>query len=116
MARKRWNEMSEKQKAATVVAAAVQLALAAAAWADLARRPANLLGRPKVAWGLAIAVNFVGPISYFTLGRRRDALGPALVPTTAVNEQPNNAMETGSHTSRSPADGVAAFSTPANAE
>ena len=116
MARKRWNELSEAQKAATVTAAAVQIALAAAAWTDLARRPTEQVRGSKAVWAVAIAVNFVGPISYFALGRRREALGPALVPRTAVNEQQNNAMETGSHTSRSPADGVAAFNTPANAE
>ncbi len=69
MARKRWNELSEAQKAATVMAAAVQIALAAAAWTDLARRPAEQVRGPKAVWAVAIAVNFVGPISYYALGR-----------------------------------------------
>ena len=47
MARKRWNELSEAQKAATVMAAAVQIALAAAAWTDLARRPTEQVRGPK---------------------------------------------------------------------
>ena len=71
MARKRWNELSDVQKASIIVGAAAELALAGAAWADLARRPAQQVRGPKAAWALAIAVNFVGPISYFTLGRRR---------------------------------------------
>ncbi len=69
MARKRWHEMSEAQKAAMVAAAAVQVALAAAAWTDLARRPTEQVRGPKAVWAVAIAVNFVGPISYFALGR-----------------------------------------------
>ena len=71
MARKRWSDLSDAQKAATVAAAAVQIALAAAAWTDLARRPAEKVRGPKAAWAVAIAVNFVGPISYFAFGRLR---------------------------------------------
>lgn len=70
MARKRWNELSEAQKASTVAAAAVQIALAAAAWTDLARRPAERVRGPKAAWAVAIAVNFIGPMSYFAFGRQ----------------------------------------------
>lgn len=71
MARKQWSDLSDAQKAATVAAAAVQIALAAAAWTDLARRPAEQVRGPKAAWAVAIAVNFVGPISYFAFGRLR---------------------------------------------
>ncbi len=70
MARKRWNDLSEAQKASTVAAAAVQIALAAAAWTDLARRPAERVRGPKAAWAVAIAVNFIGPMSYFAFGRQ----------------------------------------------
>lgn len=52
------------------VAAAVQIGLAVAAWADLARRsPDSVRGR-KWPWALLILVNFVGPVAYFTWGRR----------------------------------------------
>ena len=71
MARKRWQDLSDKEKTAILVMASVQLSLAATAWVDLARRPAELVRGPKPAWALGIAVNFVGPIAYFTLGRRR---------------------------------------------
>jgi hypothetical protein len=54
----------------------VQISLAATAWVDLARRPAELVRGPKPAWALAIAVNFVGPIAYFTVGRRRSPIAP----------------------------------------
>ena len=49
------------------MAAAVQIALAAAAWTDLARRPTEQVCGPKAVWAVAIAVNFVGPISYYAL-------------------------------------------------
>ena len=71
MAKKRWSDLSDGEKTAVLVAASVQLSLAATAWVDLARRPAELVRGPKPAWALAIAVNFVGPIAYFTVGRRR---------------------------------------------
>lgn len=70
MQRKSWHEMTPAQRAGVVGAAAVQIALAAAAWTDLARRPAEQVRGPKLAWAAAIAVNFVGPIAYFAAGRR----------------------------------------------
>jgi len=69
--RKQCSDLTDRQKTALLVAVSVQLSLAATAWVDLARRPAEQVRGPKVAWAAAIAVNFVGPISYFTLGRRR---------------------------------------------
>ncbi len=70
MKKKRWSDLSPIQQAGVVTLGAAQVALAAAAWIDLARRPAQQVRGPKAAWGVAIAVNFVGPISYFVLGRR----------------------------------------------
>ncbi len=77
MARKRWADLSDREKTAVLVAVSVQVSLAATAWVDLARRPAELVRGPKAAWAAAIAVNFAGPIAYFTIGRRRSPLPPA---------------------------------------
>lgn len=109
MARKRWNELSDAQKTSIIVGAAAELALAGAAWADLARRPAQQVRGPKAAWALAIAVNFVGPISYFAFGRRR-------VPMTVTSEPAASATLTGAHSIRSSSDGVAIFSSTATSE
>lgn len=70
MAKRRWSDLTGGQRVATIVGSAVQFALAAAAWSDLANRPAKLVNGKKAVWALVIAVNFVGPISYFLLGRR----------------------------------------------
>ena len=68
---KRWSDLSTGAKVGTIVAATVQLSLLVAALTDLRRRdPAQVKG-PRWAWALASFVNFVGPISYFLLGRRR---------------------------------------------
>lgn len=71
MRRKRWADLTEREKTAALVAVSVQLSLAVTAWVDLARRPAELVRGPKPVWAAAIAVNFIGPIAYFTAGRRR---------------------------------------------
>lgn len=71
MAVKRWNDLSDAEKTAILVVASVQISLAATAWVDLARRPRELVRGPKPLWAGAIAVNFVGPISYFAFGRRK---------------------------------------------
>jgi hypothetical protein len=74
MPNRNWSDLSPQQRTGMIVAGAVQLALAAAAWTDLARRPAEQVNGPKGVWAVVIAVNFVGPISYLVFGRRRDAL------------------------------------------
>jgi hypothetical protein len=66
---RRWNELGPRQQTALLVAASVQLSLAATAWADLATRPATQVNGRKSTWAAIIAVNFVGPIAYFTRGR-----------------------------------------------
>ena len=76
MARKRWSDLSDREKTAILVVASVQISLAVTAWLDLARRPPELVRGPKAAWALGIAVNVVGPISYFTIGRRRRVITP----------------------------------------
>lgn len=68
----RWSQLSTGRKVGTVVLTAAQLALAAAAYRDLSRRPAARVNGPKAAWALAISVNWVGPIAYFAQGRRQD--------------------------------------------
>lgn len=69
MERKRWQDLTDTQKAAVIVGSTVQIGLATAAWIDLARRPRETVRGPKIAWAGIIAVNVIGPIAYFTLGR-----------------------------------------------
>ena len=71
MAGRRWADLSPRQRAGVVALGAVQVSLAAAAWTDLARRPARKVNGPKPAWALVIAINIVGPLAWFRFGRRR---------------------------------------------
>ncbi len=66
-----WHGLSPARRRAIIALATVQLGLAASAWTDLLRRPAGEVRGPKWRWALLIAVNFVGPISYFCFGRVR---------------------------------------------
>lgn len=68
----KWQDMSDRERAAVLTIGCVQLSLAATAWADLARRPAEQVNGPKSKWAAIIAINFIGPILYFTTGRRKD--------------------------------------------
>ncbi|TWH17014.1 PLDc N-terminal domain-containing protein [Rhodococcus rhodochrous] len=70
LSKKKFAELSRPQQALVVLLAVVQLSLAVAAWADLARRPADKINGSKLRWALTIAVNFFGPIRYFRKGRR----------------------------------------------
>ncbi len=67
---KKWAEMSPAARAAITVLAVLQVVLAGAAWADLARRAPEQVNGSKRAWAWGIAVNFAGPVAYFARGRR----------------------------------------------
>jgi hypothetical protein len=71
MKARHWSELSDRQQTALLVAASVQLSLAATAWADLVTRPAALVNGRKKVWAAIIGVNVLGPIAYFARGRRR---------------------------------------------
>ena len=54
-----------------MVAGVLQVLLAAAALLDLRRRPSDQVRGSKKLWAAATSVNFVGPLAYFSFGRRR---------------------------------------------
>jgi hypothetical protein len=68
---KKWAELSERQRALLLTAAAAELSLKIAALIDINRRPADRIRGPKALWRAAMAVNLLGPVSYFTVGRKR---------------------------------------------
>jgi hypothetical protein len=68
---RRWADLGPGQKVGAVVGAVVQFGLLAAALTDLRRRDPAEINGPRWAWQLASFVNFVGPIAYFALGRRK---------------------------------------------
>jgi Phospholipase_D-nuclease N-terminal len=70
MAGKKWSDLGGGQRAAVVALGSLQLVLAATAWLDLARRPADAVNGRKAVWAAIIAVNWVGPLSYLRWGRR----------------------------------------------
>jgi hypothetical protein len=69
--KKRWSELSSKQRSAIMAAGVVQLSLQAAALVDMRRRPARQVNGPKPMWVALSFVNFLGPLAYFAIGRRR---------------------------------------------
>jgi len=71
MKKPQWKDMTPQQRTATLVAASVQISLAATAWTHLARSPVERVNGPKGVWAAIIGVNFLGPIAYFIWGRRR---------------------------------------------
>ena len=68
--KRRWKDLTRGQKIVVGVVGAAQLTLTAAAYRDLLRRPAEQVNGTKLAWGLALLVNWVGPIAYFLDGRK----------------------------------------------
>jgi Phospholipase_D-nuclease N-terminal len=69
--RRRWDELSDRQRAALIAVGSIELALTATAAADLFRRASDRVRGPKALWWPAIFVQPVGPIAYLLFGRRR---------------------------------------------
>ena len=70
MAKKKWSDLTSGQRKAMIALGTVEVALASAAYIDLIRRPANQVNGSKGTWAAIIAINIVGPIAYFTRGRK----------------------------------------------
>ncbi|MFH5821290.1 hypothetical protein [Georgenia sp. AZ-5] len=70
MTTRTWADLTAGQRAGLMATAAVQPALTATAWADLARRPAREVDGSEARWATLIAVNFIGLVLYLTRGRR----------------------------------------------
>ncbi|WP_043498649.1 hypothetical protein [Georgenia sp. SUBG003] len=69
MEKKRWSDLSGRQRAALLALASVQVSLAVSAWTDLAVREPELVRGSKAKWAAVIAINFVGPVLYYSQGR-----------------------------------------------
>ena len=70
MAKKKWSDLTSGQRKAMIALGTVEVALASAAYIDLIRRPADEVDGSKGKWAAIIAINIVGPIAYFTRGRK----------------------------------------------
>jgi hypothetical protein len=70
-AAKKWADLSDRQRALLLGAAAAELSLKIAALMDIKRRPAERIRGPKALWRAAMVVNLLGPLSYFAFGRKR---------------------------------------------
>ncbi len=68
--KRRWKDLTKGQRIAVGVVGAAQVTLTAAAYRDLVRRPAEQVNGTKLAGGLALLVNWVGPSAYFLDGRK----------------------------------------------
>jgi hypothetical protein len=71
--RRVWHDFSPGQRLWIILLGAVQAGLIAAALRDVVHRPAAELTAPKPVWVGACFVNFIGPLAYFVVGRRRSS-------------------------------------------
>ncbi len=68
-----WASLSEGQRRLLIAAATAEATLKIVALIDIQRRPASQIRGPKALWRAAMVVNLLGPLSYFTIGRKRAA-------------------------------------------
>ncbi len=68
--RRKWSELSNRQRWLIIGGGAVQVTLQAVALRDLRHRPVDDVRGPKGLWALATFINFFGPVAYLVLGRR----------------------------------------------
>jgi hypothetical protein len=68
---KKWQDLSPWQRLSVIATIVLQIALLGAALYDIRRRPATEIRGSKRMWAAIAFVNYIGPIAYFLLGRRR---------------------------------------------
>lgn len=71
MKRRGWDDLSRQQKRGIGLLGLVQFALLLFALQDWIRRPDDQIRGRKKLWFPALFVNFVGPVAYLMVGRRR---------------------------------------------
>ena len=69
--KRRLRDLTAPQRALLGGLVALQFGLLAAALIDLRRRPARKVRGDKRLWVAASFVNYLGPLAYFTYGRKR---------------------------------------------
>jgi hypothetical protein len=70
-AKRRWKDLSPRARAGIIAAGVVQNSLLVATLVDLRRRPQRKIRGDKRLWTAAAFVSWIGPMSYFTYGRKR---------------------------------------------
>ena len=68
--KKRWEDLTPRQRAAIIAGGTVELVITTVALVDLARRPKRLVRGRKRFWLTGFAVQPFGPIAYLAFGRR----------------------------------------------
>ncbi len=66
----KWQDMNNGQRVGVVLVGIIQIALLAAALRDIRKRDAEELRGSKTMWRAISLINFIGPITYFALGRK----------------------------------------------
>lgn len=74
MGKKSWSDLSDGQKVGVIIGAALQFGLLVAALWDLAHRSADEVRGDRRIWAGVVFINWIGPLAYFTIGRRESLL------------------------------------------
>lgn len=70
MGRRRWGDLSTREKRGIGFVGLIQVGLLLFALQDWFRRPDGQIRGPKRRWFPVLFLNFIGPIAYLTIGRR----------------------------------------------
>jgi hypothetical protein len=73
LASKKWADLTMGKKACVIILGIGQVALLVAALWDLVHRGADEVRGDKRMWAALVFINWIGPIAYFTIGRKRGA-------------------------------------------
>jgi len=85
---KKWKDLTPEQQGGVVVGSVVQLTLLAMAQIDITRRPADQIRGGKLLWRILTLINFLGPLAYFAIGRKK----PAPPETPETEHQPESVV------------------------
>jgi hypothetical protein len=76
---KKWSELSTGTRVRIILFGLIQVSLMVAALVDIRKRPAEQIKGSKKMWTALAFVNWVGPIAYFVIGRKRGVVSDVAV-------------------------------------
>ena len=89
--------MTSGHQVAITVLVVLEIGLLAAALWDLAHRKADEVRGPRAMWAVFAFIDFIGPIAYFTVGRKGGCCSSCTEKTKdspAIPEEPENGSGT----------------------
>jgi hypothetical protein len=88
-----WRDLSTGQRVAVIILGTIQMGLLVAALWDLAHRDPEEIRGDRRMWAGIVFINWLGPLAYFTIGRRRSPFWGSCSEPVETPDSPEEDLE-----------------------